>query len=229
MIKAVVFDMYETLITHYKCPLYFSAEMAEDAGMRLEKFLPDWRKTDTQRSTGKMTFEEIIKTILTKNHCYSEEVYKKILQKRMQTKEECFRQLHEGIIPMLEGLHERNIKIGLISNCFSEEVTAIRNSILFPYFDVACLSYEQGLMKPDLEIYRRCLEELQVSPKECIYVGDGGSQELQAAREAGIEARQAAWYFDVALPYQSARNPAFRPMDDPKELLDYIDERLKEE
>lgn len=31
MMKAVIFDMYETLITHYHCPLYFSAEMAADA------------------------------------------------------------------------------------------------------------------------------------------------------------------------------------------------------
>ena len=32
MIRAVIFDMFETLITHYKCPLYFGAQMAADAG-----------------------------------------------------------------------------------------------------------------------------------------------------------------------------------------------------
>ena len=31
MIKAVIFDMYETLITHYDSPLYFSMHMAADA------------------------------------------------------------------------------------------------------------------------------------------------------------------------------------------------------
>ena len=31
MIRAVIFDMFETLITHYESPLYFGAEMAEDA------------------------------------------------------------------------------------------------------------------------------------------------------------------------------------------------------
>lgn len=33
MIKAVIFDMYETLITLHEAPLYFSAQMAEDMGI----------------------------------------------------------------------------------------------------------------------------------------------------------------------------------------------------
>ena len=31
MIKAVIFDMYETLITLYNAPVYFSSQMAADA------------------------------------------------------------------------------------------------------------------------------------------------------------------------------------------------------
>ena len=38
MIKAVIFDMYETLITHYESPIYFGKEIAMDAGMPVEKF-----------------------------------------------------------------------------------------------------------------------------------------------------------------------------------------------
>ena len=33
MIKAVIFDMYETLITQYGGPVYFRAQMAADAGI----------------------------------------------------------------------------------------------------------------------------------------------------------------------------------------------------
>lgn len=39
MIKAVVFDMYETLITLFESPLYFGAQMAADAGMEEGQFL----------------------------------------------------------------------------------------------------------------------------------------------------------------------------------------------
>lgn len=33
MIKAVIFDMYETLITLFQSPLYFGTQMAIDAGI----------------------------------------------------------------------------------------------------------------------------------------------------------------------------------------------------
>ncbi len=223
MIKAVIFDMYETLITHYKSPLYFSEEMAKDAGISLDKFLPYWRQTEVDRWIGKLTFEDTISTILRQNNCYSDQVLETIVRKRMETKEEGFRQLHPEIIPMLTKLKERGIKVGLISNCFSEEVVAIRNSVLFPYFDQVYLSYEQQRIKPDHEIYKRCMKELQVSPEECLYIGDGGSFELEAATELGMNARQATWYFQEGLPYQSKRNPKFQQLDCPLEVFKEIE------
>ena len=36
---------------------------------------------------------------------------------------------------------------------------------------------------------------LLVKPEECLYIGDGGSQELEAARSLGMNALQATWYF----------------------------------
>ena len=58
MIRAVIFDMYETLSTHYNSPLYFGAEMAQDAGIPKEKFYPLWRGLDHERTIGKLTWEE---------------------------------------------------------------------------------------------------------------------------------------------------------------------------
>ena len=72
MIKAVIFDMYETVITHYECPLYFGKQMAFDAGIEEEKFQKTWRATEEERTTGKITFEEILERILKENGCYSE-------------------------------------------------------------------------------------------------------------------------------------------------------------
>lgn len=42
LIKAVIFDMYETLITLYESPLYFGTQMAEDAGITEEHFQSVW-------------------------------------------------------------------------------------------------------------------------------------------------------------------------------------------
>lgn len=222
MIKAVIFDMFETLITHYRCPLYFGAQMARDAGIDEEVFQSRWRATEQERSVGKMTLEEVIEMILRENHVYSEKLVEKIAEKRTMTKRECFSHLHPEIIPMLVGLKEKGYKVGLISNCFSEEAKVIRESELFPYFDGVCLSCEQGVEKPDKEIFRRCMDQLGVNPQECLYVGDGGSRELETARDLGMKAVQAVWYLMEGTTQPVGRKPEFGQVEHPLGVFAYL-------
>ncbi len=223
MIRAVIFDMFETLITHYHSPLYFGAQMAEDAGIPEDKFQSLWRSTEHERSIGKLTLEEVLEKILRENDCYSEMLLKKIVEKRIAAKEECFKHLHSEIIPMLSALKKRGFLVGLISNCFSEEADVIRRSELFPRFDAVYLSYEQGIQKPDREIFRRCMNGFSVKAEECIYVGDGGSNELEAARELGMKAVQAAWYLQEGTTQPSKRKHDFIQADKPLEVLNFVD------
>lgn len=223
MTRAVIFDMYETLITHFNTPLYFGAQMAQEAGIPIEKFLPLWRATDDDRTVGKITLEEVLSMILKENHCYSEELVNKMAEKRTATKVELFKHLHSEIIPMLQALKEKGILIGLISNCYFEEATVIRNSELFPYFDGVYLSCEQGVKKPDEEIFRRCMEELSVQPEECVYVGDGGSYELETAKGLGMKAVQAVWYLKEGSGQPTGRMQEFPQAESPIEVLKYLE------
>ena len=223
MIQAVIFDMFETLITHYNRPLYFGAQMAEDAGIPEDKFQLLWRPTEHERSIGKLSLEEVLKRILKENHCFSETLLKDIAEKRIATKEECFRQLHSEIVPMLSTLKKRGFLIGLISNCFSEEADVIRRSELFPYFDAVYLSYEQGIQKPDEEIFQRCMDGLSVKAEQCIYVGDGGSNELETARKLGMKAVQAAWYLQEGTAQPSKRKHDFIQIEKPLDILNLVD------
>jgi putative hydrolase of the HAD superfamily len=222
MINVVIFDMYETLITHYKSPLYFGTQMAKDAGITEEKFQELWKPTEIDRTIGKTTLEEVIEMILLKNNCYSRKLCDSIVQKRITAKEECFNHLHPEIIPMLQNLKEKGVMIGLISNCFSEEAYVISKSILFPYFDAVNLSYEQGIQKPNVEIYKSCLSKLRAKADECLYVGDGGSFELEAARELGMNAVQAVWYLQEGTTQPSGRNEKFKQIEKPLDILNYI-------
>lgn len=222
MIRAVIFDMFETLITHYNSPLYFGAQMAKDAGIPEDIFQSMWHPTEHDRSIGKVRLEEVLERILRENHCFSEALLQEIAGKRIAAKEECFRHLHPDIIPMLSGLKEKGVLIGLISNCFSEEADVIRRSVLFPYFDAVCLSYEQGVQKPDAEIYLRCVEKLSVKAEECLYVGDGGSHELEAARELGMNAVQAVWYLREGTMQPTGRKNGFPQMEKPLDVLNKV-------
>lgn len=222
MIKAVIFDMYETLITHYDSPLYFSMHMAADAGLPIEEFQALWMPTDTERTIGKLSFEDAISDILRKKGRYSDCLLKSMVEKRYAIKRDCFEHLHEEIIPMLDCLKKLGIKIGLISNCFSEEAIVIRESILFPYFDAVYLSYEQGLKKPDSQIFERCMKELQVSPEECIFVGDGGSSELDASSALGMRAMQAVWYLKDGTLHRIKPMKEFEQLKRPMDILPFI-------
>ena len=223
MTRAVIFDMYETLITHFNTPLYFGAQMAEEAGIPIEKFLPLWRSTEDDRTVGKLALEEVLSMILKENHCYSEALVNKMAEKRTATKVELFKHLHSEIIPMLQALKEKGILIGLISNCYFEEASVIRKSQLFPYFDGVYLSCEQGVKKPDEEIFRRCMEELSVQPEECVYVGDGGSYELETAKGLGMKAVQAVWYLKEGSGQPTGRMPEFPQAESPIEVLKYLE------
>ena len=221
MIKAVVFDVFETLVTLCGKGRYLSEDMAKDAGVPTRQFQEDWWQTEYDRSTGKLTTKEGI--AITLKHCnvYSEELLEKINTKRVESKRDVFDadQMHPGILPMLKALKDKGLKIALISNCYSEEARAIRSSEIFPYIDVPILSYEQHVCKPEPEIFEKCLQELGLSPQECLYVGDGGSNELSAAKEVGMQPVQAAWYLLDDKRQPCGRLQDFEQADDPMDIV----------
>ena len=221
-IQAVIFDMYETLVTQFCSPLYYGTQIAQDLGLEPEEFLPGWRATEYDRATGKLTFEAVMERLMKAHGIYSAEKHRQVVEKRIAIQSDCFAQLHPGILSMLSGLKGKGMKIGLISNCFSEEAKLIRESQLFPYFDAPCLSYELGVRKPDPAIFHMCMEKLGIPAGNCLYAGDGGSQELESARALGMQAVQVTWYRQEKFEkYQAALRPEFLQISEPMELLKY--------
>ena len=77
-------------------------------------------------------------------------------------------------------------RIGLISNADASEVAAWDRSPIARWFDSAVFSCRVGCVKPEPQIYRICMQELGVTPDQCVFIGDGGSGELEGARNLGI-------------------------------------------
>jgi len=192
--KAVIFDMFETLVTLYSVPRYFGRNIAADLGADINEFYPLWHETEEARSKGKMTFEESLYWIGERTRYTHPERIPGAVEKRYAFKTESLQKVEYRIVSLLRELKERGYKVGLISNCFLEEAEAIRTSVLASCFDAMLLSCEQGVQKPEHEIFERCLTELSVAPEECLYVGDGGSFELETAREFGMQTLQAGWF-----------------------------------
>ncbi len=219
MIRAVIFDMFETLITHFEAPVYMGKQIAEDIGIAEAKFREIWDRTDDARTLGHRTLEDVIEEVLRVNGCWSAALFERIITKRKQSKIECFRHLHPEILPMFRALKERNIRIGLITNCYFEERDVIRNSVLADCFDSVCMSCELGVKKPDEAIFTRCMRELAVKPQECLYVGDGGSRELETARSLGMHPLQAVWYLKDGVKQPVGRKADFPQAESPMDVL----------
>lgn len=222
MKKAVIFDMYETLITLWNSKPYMGRELSEDIGIPESKFREIWDLTEDERTLGSKTLEEVLEQVLRVNNRYNVELHQNLVKKRIASKVEAFEHMHPDIIPMLQGLKDKNIKIGLITNCFNEERDAIRNSILFQYFDVVCMSCELGIKKPDQRIFELCIEQLEISPKDCLYCGDGGSKELEVAQRMNMLPVQALWYLKENSRQPVGRLSEFIGVQNPMEILEYF-------
>ena len=84
------------------------------------------------------------------------------------------------------------------------------------------MSCELGMKKPDVEIFYKCMEDLGIRPEECLYIGDGGSFELETAQSLGMKALQAAWYLKDGVNQPAKRKKEFVQVETPMEVLGYL-------
>ncbi|MCM1119780.1 MAG: hypothetical protein NC543_10540 [bacterium] len=69
------------------------------------------------------------------------------------------------------------------------------------------------------------MKKLDVQARDCLYVGDGGSDELEAveaAKTVGMRALQAVWYLKEGTCQPSGRKDGFRQFEMPLDILDII-------
>lgn len=222
MTKAVIFDFYETLVTCNKAKLYFGEHIAKDMKIEESVFREIWDETDAARTLGKVTFEEVILDIMNKNGVYNDKLYAKIMKKRKESKFDNIRHYDKETINLFDTLRSLNIKIGIITNCYSEEVNAIKECVLTHYAEAVLLSCEAGIKKPEPEIYHRMTVALSVPANECIYVGDGGSNELYGARDVGMLPVQATWFLKYDKRRKRTMDPEFNHISHPMGLLSYL-------
>ena len=222
MIKAVIFDLFETLITEWGHEKYTKRSISKDLCLDYELFSQYWEENAQGRYQGKISFEESIQYVCQRcDVTLSPQMLAYVTGKRMSTKAVCFDHIDPDVIALLQNLKAHGMRLAMLSNCSSEEVTAIRQSRLCPFFAALVLSYEAGLSKPDPLIYGKVLEELRLAAGECLFAGDGGSNELEGARAAGMAAVQAKWYTNRhPVPRDSLEG--FHAAQRPLELMRFI-------
>ena len=96
----------------------------------------------------------------------------------------------DGGVEVIQGLHARGYKLGIISNLIGENEIPdwLEEDGLDKYFDCVVLSSVCHLRKPDGEIYRVACRELGVTPEECVSVADNVKRDIPGAKAVGIGA-----------------------------------------
>jgi putative hydrolase of the HAD superfamily len=96
--------------------------------------------------------------------------------------------LRPQAVPVLRALRARGLRTAVVSDCWYELPLLLPRLPVYPLLDARVFSMEVGRCKPDPAMYLTACERLGVAPHECLYVGDGGSEELSGAQALGMAA-----------------------------------------
>ncbi|MEF3302036.1 HAD family hydrolase [Paenibacillus sp. GYB003] len=223
--QAVFFDLFETLISEYEGGVR-KVERANrvDAarlGLAHDVYRREWGARSRRRMTGEFAdYFAAMKDLLDgQNVAVPDDVLRQMYEERVNEKKAAFRGVDPELLELLRRLKTNGLKLGLISNCTEEEVRGWADSGLPAFFDDVVFSYEVGLAKPDPAIYKLACDRLGVTAEASVFVGDGGSDELNGADRAGMTAYHAVWHLP---PEMRDRHGGYPKLERPLQLLPIV-------
>jgi HAD superfamily hydrolase (TIGR01509 family) len=91
-----------------------------------------------------------------------------------------------GVRSLLRFLRRRGLRVGVLSNLTSPHASAFRDLGFAELVDAAVFSCDEGIVKPDSEIYRRLLSRLGAAPERSLSVGDSLANDVEAPSALGL-------------------------------------------
>lgn len=93
-----------------------------------------------------------------------------------------------NLLPMLSGLKERSIRLGMITNGWGQfQSDNIKALGIEAYFDVILISEWEEMKKPDARLFHRALNRLGVLSADSMFIGDHPENDVKAARSIGMK------------------------------------------
>ncbi len=194
-VQVVIFDLFETLVSEFDASHPSTTEVAQILGLPMEDFQREYQNLRPARYTGQLDYAVTLRYIVRKLGGKSpENTIKTLAERRQSAFTKHLRCIEPEILDMLNEITTSGIRIGLISNTDGSEVLDWANSPLSSFFEVTIFSHAVGKVKPDPHIYQYACKHLGVAPSDCIFIGDGNSDELRGAAQVGMLPFCAAWF-----------------------------------
>ena len=201
MIKAVFFDLYNTLVGYDPPREEIEARVLKEFGIEMspEAFCHPLVIADefiyrehARAPLSKRSKEETMalyaqyQGIVLKEAGIdvSQELIASILGKWQQSAFKLV--LFDDVMPVLNHLRELGLILGLISNVDRDITSLCQELGLSVLLQVVITSQEVGFNKPQPEIFQEALKQTGVKSSEAIYVGDQYQIDVVGANEAGM-------------------------------------------
>ena len=195
MVEAVVFDLFETLVTESEVRPVRTSTLGEALGLEREAFRAEWKVRRPRVVLGRLSFTDALTEISRRlARGVDEAAIRKAREQRILAKSQVFADVDCQVANMVRALRDQDVRLAVVSNCFAEDVQAWSGWALAREFQCVVFSWAAGLAKPDPRIYTTATRRLAVQPEASVFIGDGGDSELVGARRAGLRAFRADWF-----------------------------------
>ena len=227
MAQAILFDLFETLITESRDPPSGVSSLAPEFECAREAFRAQWKTRRPAVTAGRLSFRDALRDVTNTLGGHADEVtLRRICDDRVRTKARAFAQIDPLVLTTIDHLRRRSLRLGVISNCFAEDVVEWPQSSLASRFDCTLFSFEAGLAKPDPAIYLEATRRLGVSASDTWFIGDGQDNELLGAERAGLRSFHALWFLKRWSHFREPPSSA-STLSRVEELLPLVDQSLE--
>jgi HAD superfamily hydrolase (TIGR01509 family) len=205
MITAVLFDLFETLISESGLEPARASHLGERLGLDNEAFRVEWKTRRPRIVVGQLSFVEAL-TEISKALAGTADAatIQRIAEQRIREKAGAYDRIEREVMALITRLRSRGIRLAVVSNCFQEDAVGWWTCALAHEFQCAVFSFAEGLAKPNPEIYLRAIRCLDVDPATAVFVGDGGDNEIAGATEAGLRAFRSTWFVRHSPRFQAS-------------------------
>jgi len=190
MIKAVLFDLDQTLIDFLKMKKTSLKEAIDgmiDAGLDIDPedaFKKIWKLFDRYGIENNQIFQKFLEETIG-------EVDFRILAHGINA----YRRVRHGFLSSYPGakktllrLKQMGLKLAIVSDAPKLKCWLRLTSIkLDDFFDIVVSYDDTGEFKPSKRPFEKALKELNIKPEECLMVGDNPDRDVKGASELGIK------------------------------------------
>ncbi|MGN0174300.1 MAG: HAD family hydrolase [Acutalibacteraceae bacterium] len=214
MIKAVIFDLDGTLLNTLD-------DLGNSVNFMLEKYGYKTFSMDEYKYKVGNGMRKLIERSMPENHQSEEEITQALdifmahYEKHKMDKTAPY----DGIIDLLKQLKKQGIKTAVVTNKADVAAKPLIAEVFPNLFDEVTGQKEGVPTKPNPTVVFNVMKQLDVTPNECIFVGDSGV-DMQTAKNSGAFALGVLWGFRKA--DELIENGAEKIISKPNELLELI-------